>query len=278
MKVEHLNYCRQISAQMARFVGIPSVPIDSKNRANQIIDLCVMSQKFILPNGGQVIDDLELRGLGGGLELRLPHPFIALEFQPLPNPKIPMGGSKAIIFVREHIDSQALVVTPAFFQQADGRWDCYDDAAIHTSEYMNDDLKNGRAAINFAHPEGHQEVYLQIISVVLGFLNALACSNVHIERSEAKKSGKKIKAALPFDSYHILTIDTGKSGESTALTSGGSHRSPREHLRRGHIVRPGEGRKPFWRNATVVCAGRGFNKIEKDYRIKNCNMTQQVTS
>lgn len=273
--IQHLNYCRQISMQMARFVDIPSVTSDFKNRANHLIDLCVMSQKFILPDGGQVINDLELRGLGHGLTLRLPHPFIALEFKPLLNPKIAInaGASKAVLFIREHNDSASLVITAAFFQESDGRWDAYDDSFIPVAGYMNDELKDGRASINFAFPEGFQDIHIQIASVVLGFLNALACSNVHIERSEAKNSGKRIKSSLPFDSYHILTIDTGKTGDLTAVSGGGSHRSPREHLRRGHIVRPGEGRRPFWRNATVVCAGRGYNKVEKDYRVKNSTHT-----
>jgi hypothetical protein len=96
-------------------------------------------------------------------------------------------------------------------------------------------------------------------------LNALACSNVHIERSEPKKSSKKIKSALPFDTYHILTIDVpGNSGGGMAT---GSHRSPREHLRRGHIRRLGDGRR-IWVNATVVAAGRGAGVVTKDYAIR----------
>ena len=100
---------------------------------------------------------------------------------------------------------------------------------------------------------------------IISLCNALACSNVHIERSEPKKAGKKIKAALPFDAYHILTIDaTGAAGERVGRA--GEHRSPREHLRRGHIRRLADGRR-IWINATVVAAGRGAGVVSKDYRL-----------
>ena len=103
-------------------------------------------------------------------------------------------------------------------------------------------------------------------AALLSMLNALGCSNVHIERSESKNSGKKIKAALPFDAYHVLTIDVpGRHGERTG--AGGDHRSPREHLRRGHIRRLADGRR-IWVNATVVSVGRGAGVVTKDYTVR----------
>jgi hypothetical protein len=106
---------------------------------------------------------------------------------------------------------------------------------------------------------------------LMHLLNALQCSNVQIERSEPRKAGKKIKSALPFDAYHVLTIDVGRRAECAASAGGNGHRSPREHLRRGHIVHP-EGRRPYWRNATIVNAGRGFAKVAKDYRMRSASV------
>lgn len=97
--------------------------------------------------------------------------------------------------------------------------------------------------------------------VVLGFLNALACSNVTIERGPAPKQGAKLKNSLPFDAYHTLVL---RGPESASGNTGlGGHRSPREHLRRGHIRRLESGNK-VWVNATVVNAGAP-GKILKDY-------------
>ena len=97
-------------------------------------------------------------------------------------------------------------------------------------------------------------------------LNALGCSNVQIERSKPKRAGKKVKAALPFDAYHVLTIDApGRAGDRVVPT--GPHRAPREHLRRGHIRRLADGRRT-WVNATVVASGRRGGVIKKDYAIR----------
>ena len=97
-------------------------------------------------------------------------------------------------------------------------------------------------------------------STLLNFLNALACSNVHTEKLPTRKPSKTL-GALPFDEYHVLTIDRpAGTGNGHA---GGSHRSPREHLRRGHIRRLPTGSK-IWVNAAVINAGAG-GKIRKQY-------------
>jgi len=103
------------------------------------------------------------------------------------------------------------------------------------------------------------------IQVLLQFLNALACENVRAERSEPKSAGRKIRAALPFDAYYILTVGAPASSRASAA-HGGSHRSPREHIRRGHIRRlPGDRR--IWVNAAIVNAGRGAGVVHKDYQV-----------
>lgn len=101
-------------------------------------------------------------------------------------------------------------------------------------------------------------------SVLLGFLNAISCSNVEILRSDPPKIKAKLRKALPFDSYHLLTIDV-RSQAGGEASIGGSHRSPREHLRRGHIRRYESGLR-VWVNATVVNPGVG-GKVHKDYRV-----------
>jgi hypothetical protein len=98
----------------------------------------------------------------------------------------------------------------------------------------------------------------------------LHCKNVHTEKIEVSKTRKAIhsskKAALPFDTYHVLTIDApGKPGEGER--AGGNHRSPREHLRRGHIRRLGGGRR-IWVNATVVAVGCSGGTVKKDYALR----------
>ncbi len=276
-KVEHLNYCRQFTKQALAMTAIPSLPELDHAKMLHALDLCRISQKFILPNGGHLLQDTELRALDETERLRLPHQFIALEYlatkENINEPDMTELCRRRIVFCREGDDG--VYITPGICFDSNGMWNLMGECFIPGVDYLDrSNMLDGRVYLKTRWPRNQNpKDYYDEVAVALSFLNALACSNVHIERSEAKKSGKKIKAALPFDSYHILTIDIEKSGKSAALTSGGNHRSPREHLRRGHIVRPGEGRRPFWRNATVVCAGRGYHKVEKDYCIKASNHT-----
>lgn len=268
--MNHLNYCRQLMMQITQIASIPSTPKEIKTRLHQLMDLSSISQKFILPEGGLVIYDTELRGLGCDITLRLPHQFVALEFQPKKRSENESGGaSKAILFAREHPETGSICITPAFFQTANGKWDFYDDALIPVTGYINTTATANKKSqtINFAYPENcDQELYSQIVSVVLAFLNALSCSNVHIAKSEQKRTCRKVKAALPFDTYHVLTIDVpSRSGERGNPT--GPHRAPREHLRRGHIRRLADSRR-IWVNATVVSAGRGAGVVKKDYALR----------
>lgn len=266
--MEHLNYCRKILLQFKAMSKIPSIEAEQKSTIDHIIDLCRASSKFLLPENGKLLPDDELRALDESIPLKLPYTLTALEYER--KTKDASGNifsAKMVIFCRQ--DDDGIYVRTLGWRVSDGFWMATGDSFIPKTGYLDrTDQKNIKCAFEYSAAGMADHSSKQVI-IVLHFLNALACSNVYIERSQAKKENKKIKSALPFDSYHILTIDAGRPGESTTLTSGGSHRSPREHLRRGHIVRPGEGRKPFWRNATVVCAGRGFNKVEKDYRIKN---------
>lgn len=270
---EHLNYCRQIVKQYSRYLDLSGPTPPEKTAYRHAIDLCYASQKFMLPDGGQLLSDPGLRALDETLPLQLPHKFIALEYKPVSKQDHEYKewetekSSKRIVFAREREDG--IYVTPACFNDAADLWVLLPEAFIPATDYIDrSNTKNGAAFIRTRWPRGMDpRDYYDEVSVLLGFLNALSCSNVHVERSEKRKARKKALAGLPFDDYHILTIDVGRSAESTPGAGGVSHRSPREHLRRGHIVRPKD-RRPYWRNATVVNAGKGFGKIEKDYRLR----------
>lgn len=115
--------------------------------------------------------------------------------------------------------------------------------------------------------------YMDEIGALLSMLNVLNCKNVNIDDSaprrvrKAKAGGKK--AALPFDSYKVLTVDV--PAETSDKGTVGTGRSPREHLRRGHIRRLADGRR-VWVNATVVASGRGAGVVTKDYAISKRRM------
>jgi hypothetical protein len=75
------------------------------------------------------------------------------------------------------------------------------------------------------------------VRIVLELLEALSCKNVVIDNAKIPKIGERGAANknLPFYETKCLTIKaTQKQGTGTRT---GTHESPRQHLRRGHIRR-----------------------------------------
>ena len=234
-------------------------------------------------------DDKEFKALDETAELRLPYPYIALEYhtnghqRDLDEPIGYMDGvpqyessdfisaPKRVIYARER--QGYIVVTIAFWTRHDAVWRVLPECGLPSIGYLDRGKPTfgGRPALKVAFEDKRVPMsdYMDELGALLCFLNILQCSNVHIERSESARNRKKakLKDALPFDTYHVLTIDVPNiSGIGNAT---GGHRSPREHLRRGHIRRLSDGRR-VWVNATVVCAGRGAGVVTKDYEVR-CN-------
>ena len=270
--MEHTNYCRSMTKQLDLVLASPNIQRDraTAEKLNLIKTLAHLSTKFMLPVNGRFFEDDELKALDSDIEARLPHQVIALEFPIAKGAYLTDAGqpTKSVVFAWE-ADSDIQVRRCEFYEHA-GSWCVNDQLAVPKVGAVLG-LENGRRLIQarpVADPgfdaRGPEEDW-HAPTVLLSFLNALACSNVRVARSEPKKAGKKIKAALPFDTYHVLTIDVlGKAGDGAAT---GGHRSPREHLRRGHIRRLADGRR-IWVNATVVAAGRSAGVVKKDYAVR----------
>ena len=288
--MEHLNYCRQLARHCSDLLAIPSLDKGLRMIASGVLDLYGASTKFLLPAGGRLFDDFEYRGLDETVPLRLPYKYIAIEYQssgrefgpdeprgylegvPVFEKPSDVSAPKRVVFVREREEN--IVLTIAFWTRHDGTWRVLPECALPVTGYLDRDATKigGRVAIRarFQLPPdvpGNPPYsdYSDEIGAVLCFLNVLQCSNVQVERSEPKKAGKKIKSALPFDTYHYLTIDAPGHAPGVGAATGG-HRSPRGHLRRGHIRRLCDGRR-IWVNAAVINAGIG-GKVSKDYRLR----------
>lgn len=231
-----------------------------------VIDLCAMSEKFFLPDGGQLFDDPDCRGLADGFELRLPYQFVALEFSTSEAPI-----HRHVLFAREH--DEVIVLSVARFHRANGLWTWLPHAALSKRGLRTNDAGVRQYVGQQLAPDAQEDgLYDPYYEVLLQFLSALQCSNVVDTKLSARGAArKKAKDALPFDEYHVLTLRVSASAGGGARSRGtpgapSSRASPREHLRRGHMVCP-EGRRPFWRNATTVCADRGAGRVHKDYRL-----------
>lgn len=269
MSIEPFNYCRNMARQ---FMATIQNNLGDKELLSHVLDLYTASTKFMLPDEGRILDDPSFKALNPAEPLKLPYPFIALEF-PNHNPNIQPGqtpSSKRIIFARERENTIVVTVVPFFDKY--GKWVVFPECFIPIVNYLDRTLhdKDGNVAIAiYGSNQIIRDNCADEIGCLLNFLNALQCSNIHIEKvlSNKKEKKHKIKSALPFDSYHILTVDTNKTlGESHGL--GGTHRSPREHMRRGHIRHYSTGLK-IWINSMVVNYGKQGGKITKDYLIKS---------
>lgn len=104
------------------------------------------------------------------------------------------------------------------------------------------------------------------VAAIVQMCAALACSNVSTELHEPTPKQVRTatrRGALPFDSYRILVVD-GQPSQATG-SGGGTHASPRTHLRRGHIRCLSSGRR-IWVNSTVVNPGAG-GFVHKEYAV-----------
>lgn len=286
--MEHLNFCRQMVKQFTSEAGIPSVAAEMKAYKSHCIDLAKASQKFMLPDGGRLYDDPEFKALDESEMLSLPFPLVALEFTRSKEYVAAQIGeirehvaqpAKSLLFARERDD--AIAITVVAWAEHVGLWVPFPEVAIPRVGYLDRSMRSstGRVAIKVAFNKNSAfqpsaQDYMDEIGALLCMLNILSCKNVHIEKSHPGKvraamaAGKK--GALPFDSYHVLMIDPPAQTEPGAATGG--HRTPREHLRRGHIRRLADGRR-IWVNATVVSAGRGGGVVTKDYAFRPAGRT-----
>jgi hypothetical protein len=271
---EHLNLCRQFRQEFASLQAALGgrTPKDERSRdlferLRKSSDLMRDAVKFALPVGGRTLDDRQYKAMDENEPLRLPFPMVALEY-------IPRGAfqewqtmvERSIVICRE--TELGILVNPNVRIAGEGikgRWVAMPEFCLPATGYLDrSKITDGWVSIVIYQEDATVPLsdYADEAGTILDFLNALSCSNVGTERIDPKP-GAKVKGALPFDSYHILTIKPSASGSREGAS--GSHRSPREHLRRGHIRRLETGAK-VWVNATVVNAGIG-GKVSKDYRM-----------
>lgn len=111
--------------------------------------------------------------------------------------------------------------------------------------------------------------YQSIIHTINAFLSALNCTNIN--RIEHKPSEKLQKARAkrgkkPLFSYWTLEIDLQRSRE-VGEDCGGTHASPRLHLRRQHPREYAPG-KWCWVHAHAV-GNKKLGMVHKDYTVKH---------
>lgn len=265
-----MNYCRQMTPALESAVRSMADRCDQKsialrNEYVSAINMAREAKKFTLPLGGRVIVDFDLRGLGD-IELRLPFNVIALEYSVDDDGK----AQKHVVIAEEQDDRIIMQYVIGF---TDGDWVPAGRVHIPRTNYAFDCGGYYYPAVVVEDPDTPEEFALEPAYAVISFLNALACANVGIEKIQARKENKSKKrtmGAIGFDEYHILTISVPVRAQrhGRGVIGGTDRRSPREHLRRGHIRQLSSGVR-IWVNAAAVNAAKGFCSVFKDYSVLN---------
>lgn len=120
--------------------------------------------------------------------------------------------------------------------------------------------------------ESMQQLVLDVMDelrVVAHFAMLCGCDNVtpkkvHTVSEEAARIAKLRGKPRPYD-YWVLDVYMSDTQESYEGGSGGSHASPRFHVRRGHIRRYQTGKTTWVRQCAVGTPELGV--IEKTYRV-----------
>lgn len=233
------------------------------------------SVKFRLPPGGMVLPEA---GFSDGDDLRqiykkyahgqrLPFGSMAIEWEGRPDD----GFDKYVVLAIQSDDSDTIIaLTFVQFSDPEPRWVL--SPVRLQDNYVEGTLGHGGVTADLHHSVREHVTEFQsmarlVRSVVVQMLCALACSNTKISESPSgrKRLNKKraSKGKPPFYSYKVLTISNQDAGAKPI--AGSSGRSPRVHLRRGHIRRLAN--KTVWVNSAVV-GNKSLGLVSKDYAVK----------
>ena len=237
----------------------------------------ISGQKFRVPDYGKIIDlDLKNPELIRDYlpEFRLPYPITILEYEH-PNCAVSEHGmidfNAVIVCAIENRLNNTIVVTSMYrttFQNTrmwvptnfGGILHSNGDLEVFATTTTGDKWLQ-RTDLPRESRTGLKDIKIEALSVIR-LMAALSCSNIQTAEIPAPdrlnlkrtRSGKQ-----PFFSYRVLLIGEPSSHGKPA---GGSHASPRVHLRRGHIRRLPN--KRIWVNSSIV-GNKALGLVEKSY-------------
>jgi hypothetical protein len=291
-----MNFLRKAIPELKKLIPFYKNPVFT-SLTNSVFDKAVKAQKFILPNGGRIFDT-DFKAVPD--ILNLPFPEIVMEYscQGLDGGLVQeqigdasVSAPNRIVFAKQQ-DNFITVCTMVQYKTPTTYWYFMPYLALITlkssdnnvlpnplaskkpiiksitnnfitvSYYDIGDIAKQRLGDDwekFAAMDLNDE-----IGAVLALIEALSCKNVQIEKLPIRKPNKSAakRGALLFDEYSVLTITRTNNNYAVVV---GTHRSPREHLRRGHIRHLSTGN--IWVNSTVVSSNAG-GKINKIYKLE----------
>lgn len=246
--------------------------------ARWLLSLCHQSlkkgQKFILPFNGRMLDDRQLRGIEPGERIELPYPVMVFEYKReglVEQGEVPFKEALAIAVDGSQIDSHSDHIFVIPICRFGSLWGPIGVVMLNKNDPF---IRSDRGQVEFqvrpyivgGLPSAPMQDMMDEVGALFDFMNASRCSNVRVSRVDGSKIAVESGKPLDFDEYYVLTIHSSQAN-ATGAKGAGCHRSPREHLRRGHIRRLSSGVR-VWVNSTVVGAQNGAGKIFKTYRVQ----------
>ena len=238
-----------------------------KDVVNTMLYIIKNSEHFAIPDEGRLLND-KIKGLID-VSLNLPYDNMTVEYYK------DSEVEKRVIFASQ--DDKYIFISCAGYYKKLNKWKFSN--CIMTVK-RNSKCTNEGIVYDIIFPENFEnnftdnqleseEMFTKNLSFyIFELLEALTCKNVYTELLEPideKKNERRIKQGkLPIYETKILVIDT-KPKEIDTTWKGGTHASPRQHLRRGHIRRYSWGN--IWINNMIV--GKAENgKVDKSYAVK----------
>lgn len=264
---------------------------------NDIIQAAQKAVKFVMPVNGRIFET----NFSGLPEIvKLPFKTIVIEYEvdsmnsmaeEVFGPDVTKPAMKRIVYAEQQNEAIIIASIVAFQEPSGDLWQVQpffteilpkgvvpDDASVEDIPQLKDygrleELRvrlydMGGMAQYVYGDDWERHAYVDMndeSSAVLSLIEALTCRNVSFEALPVKKNkGAQMRGALPFDEYHTLIVNARNRASDSSEDQGGTHRSPREHLRRGHIRRLPTGN--VWVNSTIVNAGF-HGKVIKSYEV-----------
>jgi len=286
------NYAPRVEAQLRDSNLIcrvfENINIKNKNKnldvLTKIANGISKSVNFTMPNNGVILND-EFKGIAG-CKLELPFDDITISYAVDNNDGYGLAGNVTSVFWYvcnvTHDDSYIAAFPFLGFKESKNftitgvsiaiKKDFYikkDGDGVHLRVTYNkalDDIYDAMVIASQKEAEEIKSALLQSSACIFELLEALSCRNVEqttIQKYDATLNARRInKGKLPLYEERILTIKANaKQGIGTRT---GTHESPRQHLRRGHIRRLETGN--IWVNACVVGSSEK-GVIKKSYNV-----------
>lgn len=253
---------RSLLNQINKFTG------DEKEKIYTFTRAIANSVHFAIPDSGVIFDDNN-KGLMGN-KINLPFPEITIEWFD------EYTKTKVVIFAAE--TSEGIMITVALKVEEMPEW-VFNSIFGLISKDMVFSEKNEITLFDrfskytsYCESSGYPRLFqerniMKCTEPFFEFIEAMSCTNVEpsTHESASPKNEKRIKQGkLPIYETKILTIKPRHQPESIGSGIKGTHSSPRQHLRRGHIRRLPSGN--IWVNSCVV-GNKENGIISKSYAV-----------